>query len=56
MDLISILIMILVIVGIFIFPSSIINKIENKLSGKSTSSYAKNIEVVDIKKLRETIQ
>lgn len=54
-DLISIFFMILLVIGIFVMPSSIIGSIQDKLEGKLTSKQSNSSDCVDIEKLRKSI-
>lgn len=55
MDLVSIISILAIIIGIFTFPSSAINKLEQKISSKI---FAKNSpsEVIDIEKINKSLE
>lgn len=55
MDLISIFLMVLFVIGIFAFPSSMVSKIETKIGSKLVSKQSKKYDVIDIEKISKNI-
>ncbi len=54
MDLLTIILLVGIIAGVFIFPSSIIHKLEHKIFSKIVTKNTSS-EVIDIEKIKKTL-